>query len=224
MKPLLFAAVASLLAFAAFAQEVSQFERLRASYTAAVNRAVKPVTESYLKELTALRDTYMRSSRLKEAVQVDEEIKLVSQKLAAMSPVPALAAAPSPGGGKAVMREDKATIPANDPDGYKLGDLRQGDIITLQYVDGVWKDHGGIATENPDTQTAKDPASALVIARGSAKGKPGDVLTVVPGGTANKPFSYTVQTTRSDLVLRINKNSENPKNPGKVSYHVKVTR
>jgi hypothetical protein len=224
MKLLLSSAAFLLCAWMGFAQDISQFERLRTSYDAAVNRTLKPLTENYLRELTQLRDAYTRASRLKEAVKVDEEIKLIQEKLAGMNPVAPLNAPLPAAGGRAVVLDAKVTIEANDPDSYRLGDLRQGDLITLQYIEGLWKDHGGIATENPDAQTGKDPASALVIARGSAKGKPGEVLAVVPADTAKKPFTYLVQTTRSDVVLRINKNSESGKSPGKVSYHVKVNR
>jgi hypothetical protein len=127
-------------------------------------------------------------------------------------------------GQKQVLLDTKATIPANSPAGFKLPAVKQGDIITLQYVDGKWKGHGHIATENPDTTTDSDDESRLVIARGPKGNKAGEVIVVVPRDTAVKPWSYTVATTRDDVVLRINKNSEQKGNPGSVVYQVTITR
>ena len=213
--------VPALLAMAvltANGQEAAELQRLRANYDSAVQRAVRPLGEAYAKELARLRDTYMRSNRLNDAVQVDEEIKLVTQKLGTMA-----GAAPSTTGHRSVVMEAKATIPANSPGGFKIGAIRQGDVITLQYVEGMWKGHGSIATDNPDDQL-KDDESRLVIARGPAKDKPGDVIAIVPGDTAKKAFSFTFPTTREEVVLRIHKNSDNKKNPGSVVYAVKVLR
>ena len=127
-------------------------------------------------------------------------------------------------GQRQVVLDTKATIPANSPGGFKLGAVKQGDIITLQYLDGKWKGHGHLATENPDTTTDSEDESRLVIARGPKGNKPGDVIVVVPRDTAAKAWSYTVATSREDIVLRINKNSEQKDNPGSVVYKVTITR
>jgi hypothetical protein len=57
-----------------------------------------------------------------------------------------------PGHG-AVLLDARATIPANSADGYHLGPVRQGDLVTLQYAQGLWKALGHLATENPDAPT-----------------------------------------------------------------------
>lgn len=127
-------------------------------------------------------------------------------------------------GDKKVILETKATIAANSPAGFKLGPVKQGDVITLVYLEGKWKGHGHIPTENPDTTMDSDDESRLVIARGPKGNKPGDVIVVVARETTVKPFVYTVATSRDDLVLRINKNSDNKNNPGSVVYRVTITR
>lgn len=127
-------------------------------------------------------------------------------------------------GEKKVILEAKAKIGANSPAGFKLGPVKQGDVITLVYVEGKWKGHGHIPMENPDTTTDSEDESRLVIAHGPKGTKPGDVIVVVARETTVKPFVYTVATTRDDLVLRINKNSDNKDNPGSVTYQVTITR
>lgn len=204
---------------AAFAQEATELQRLRNSYDGAVQRAVKPITETYLQQLKQLRDGYTRSTRLAEANQVEDEIKMVTTRLAALGGVtPAIA------GHRAAVLDSRVTIAANTPTGYRLGPVRQGDIVTLQYLEGLWKGHGHLATVNPDDPQERDDESRLVIARGPTKDKPGDVIVLVPPDTAKKPFTYTFPTTRDDVVLRIHRNSHNPKNPGAVTYQVKIMR
>lgn len=126
LLPLILALAAAL---PAVGQEAAELQRLRGNYDAAVQRAVRPVAEAYAKELTRLRDTFMRSNRLQDAVQLDAEIKLVTQKLGSMA-----GAAPSTTGNRSVVLEAKATIVANSVEGFKIGAVRQGDVMTLQYV------------------------------------------------------------------------------------------
>jgi len=144
--------------------------------------------------------------------------------LLAATPPPLVPAPGSAVGQRTVILDTKATIPANSAAGFKLGAVKQGDIITLQYIDGKWKGHGHIPTENPDTTTDSEDESRLVIARPPKGKKPGDVIVVVPRETTTKPFVYTVATTRDDVILRINKNSDNKDNPGSVVYQVTITR
>ena len=201
-----------------FGQQAVELQRVRGNYDSAVQRAVRPIAEAYSKELSRLRETYMRANRLTDAVQVDDELKAVSQKLATMA-----GAAPSTTGHRSVVLDTRAIIPANTAEGFKIGSVRQGDVITLQYVEGLWKAHGNIPTENPDGPIKNDD-DRLCIARGPARGKPGDVLAIVPAGTAINPFTFTVPTTRDDVVLRIHKNSDDRKNPGAVTYQVRILR
>ena len=117
---------------------------------------------------------------------------------------------------------------------YLLGGLRplrppfvkRGDSITLQYIDGKWKSQGGIPSESPDRLAATyGDNDRLVIARAmDDKGKPGEVIKVVPAETATQPFTFVFPTSRDDVVLRINANSDRKENPGTVTYKVKLVR
>jgi hypothetical protein len=138
--------------------------------------------------------------------------------------VPAQSDAKAPPG-KTTVVEARAVIHPNNPDSYKLGPVKAGDVITLQYISGSWKDHGRVPSDNPDSaKIEKLNGSRLVLAGPSRGGKPGELIAVVPHGTAQNPFVYTVQTPRDQVVLRIHLNSDNQANPGSVVYQVKITR
>jgi hypothetical protein len=227
------------------AQESSELQQLQNNYQAAVQRAVRPLTQSYIQELGRLRDKYTATNRAAEAQQVELEIKFMTDKIAAgdkTAPGSAVAVArptaelhPATGPASAVLADShrvlvadaRAKVPANSPDGYPLGALHKGDVVTLQYLDGMWKAYGHIASESPDMvvqERGHQDDSRLVIARASTNGKPGAVIALVPPLTAKTPFTFAVPEDRSDLVLRIHKNSENKANPGVVTYSVKILR
>ena len=200
-------------------------ERLRTAYEAARDRATRPIDEKYLAELVKMQDTYTKAAKLEEAVAVSNEIKGMKERLSVTtkpgSSPQAVAASP-----KAASKEKNVTIPANDPNGYRIGAVKRGDVLTLEYVGGKWKSKGGIATESPDDPKATyGEEDRLVIAEAAdASGEPGKVITVVPADTALKPFSYLVQTSRNDVVLRISTNSARKENPGEVIYKLKFGR
>jgi hypothetical protein len=154
MKLILLACSLVALSLSVLAQQATDLQRLRDSY----EKAIRPSTESYLKELVRLRDGYMSGGRRAEALEIEGEIKLVKEKLAEMegttpSAVHRNTAGPITPGHNAVVLDARATIAANSPDGYHLGAVRQGDVVTLQYVEGLWKALGHLATENPDAPT-----------------------------------------------------------------------
>jgi hypothetical protein len=101
--------------------------------------------------------------------------------------------------------------------------VRPGDVITLKYVEGKWKDHGVSASFSPDDEGIEE-TSRLVISQPSKDGVPGEVVAIVPAGTSSKPFTFTVPTAFDQLVLRISSHSDGKNNPGQVIYQVKVTR
>ncbi|EDY21726.1 hypothetical protein CfE428DRAFT_0971 [Chthoniobacter flavus Ellin428] len=141
---------------------------------------------------------------------------------------PAFAQNPTASGDqRKAVTDSEVKVPANTPDGYPLGALRRGDVISLQYVSGLWKAHGHVASDNPDVvqeERGHQNESRLVIARRSTSGHASSVIALVPPLTARTPFKFTVPEDRDDLVLRINKNSENQGNPGAVTYHLIITR
>ncbi len=118
-------------------------------------------------------------------------------------------------------RKVKATIAANSPDGYPLGDIRKGTRISLQYVEGKWKAVAHIAQFNPDGNT--DPEftveSQLAIALPAKDGK-GEILAIVPTGTKKRPFVFQAEEDYPGLVLRIKGGQST--NPGRVTYEVIV--
>jgi hypothetical protein len=204
----------------ALGQESAELQRLRSGYESAVKRVVIPVTETYLQELKRLKETLSRSGKLTEAIQVDEELKAITAKLAGVG------AATAPVGsrlGQTIVLSSRATISPNGPDAYKLGPVRPGDVISLKYVEGKWKDHGVSASFSPDDEGIED-TSRLVISQPSKGGVPGQVVAIVPAGTSSKPFTFTVPTAFDQLVLRISNHSDATNNPGQVVYQVKVTR
>lgn len=239
------------VAFDARGQDAPELQRLQSSYNSAIQRAERPITLSYIQELSRLRDSYLATHRAGEAQQVENEIKLMTDKLALIDKAapPGFGAprplANSPGGTPArsvtdarmatptasveghrnVVSDTRATIPANSADAYALGPLRKGDVVTLQYLDGLWKSFGNVGSDNPDA-VAPDRRhgddSRMVIARASSNGNPGGVVAMVPPLTAKTPFTFSVPEDRNDLVLRINKPHD--RNPGKVTYQVKITR
>jgi len=240
MKLLRFACLLLGLDVSLFAEEPLEFQRLQGAYNSAVQRALRPLTQSYIQELSRLRDTYLAPNRAAEAQQVESEIKLMTDKIVAMdktAPAPAVQRAveevrvanstSNTDNRRTLVSDSRAKIPANSPDGYPLGALRKGDVVTLQYIEGVWKAHGHIASDNPDVVVEErnhQDESRLVIARASTNGKPGTVIALVPPLTTKTPFTFPVPEDRNDLVLRIHKNSENKGNPGAVTYSVKIMR
>ena len=200
--------------------EPAELEALRNSYHVAVARTMKPVSETYVAELKRLRDQYTKGAKLDEATAVQAEITLITEQLAAMATSPTLAL-----GGAVSLLETTAVIPAAAPGGFKLPPLRRGDKITLSYVSGLWKCDGNIASVNPDEEvTERGDRARLVLAEGPKNRVPGGIIKMVPPGTKGKPFTYLVQTTRDDVVLRIHSGSDNPKAPGSVTYTVKIVR
>ncbi len=200
--------------------EPPELESLRNSYHVAEARVMKPVTETYVVELKKLRDQYTKSAKLDEATAVQAEITLISEKLNAMATNPT-----SAHGGEVKVLEATAVIPAAAPGGFKLPPLRRGDRITLSYVSGLWKCDGNIASVNPDEEvTERGDRARLVLAEGPKNNVPGGIIKMVPPSTKGKPFTYLVQTTRDDVVLRIHSGSDNPKSPSSVTYTVKILR
>jgi hypothetical protein len=194
--------------------QVPDLDRLQETHRTSVARAVKPLTQTYVKELEKLRDNYTRAGKLEAASLVQAEITEVTRS----EELTATAAAPTPPAGNDVI------IPANDMDAHKLPPLKRGSVITLSYVDGKWKNDGAIASEVPDAEASvRGEAIRLAISTASYNDKPGRVLAVVPAGTASKPFSYTLTADHSRLVLRINESGEKfSDNPGSVTYKVSI--
>ncbi|HEY3901076.1 MAG TPA: hypothetical protein VGM54_20860 [Chthoniobacter sp.] len=134
---------------------------------------------------------------------------------------PPAATPPALGAASQASRKFQATILANSPDGFPLGDIRKGTRISLQYVEGKWKAEGRIAQFDPDSET--DPKltdrDKLAIALPTGTGT-GRVLALVSPGTKKRPYVFEAPEDFPGLVLRINGGPS--KNPGRVTYDVVV--
>ncbi|TDU68139.1 hypothetical protein EI77_03256 [Prosthecobacter fusiformis] len=205
--------VAVVLATNLKAAEVPELDRLKEAYRGAVGRVVNPLTQMYLTELEKLRDVYTQAGNVVGADTVKAEIAVITQKIA------------DAGKGTETLMEAMVVVPPNDPNGVTFGPVHRGDVITLSYLGGMWKNAGRLATENPDAIiTEKGEQSRLVIAAPPENGVPGTVYQVVPPHTAAKPFSYTVPQSAAAVVLRINANSDDKSNPGFVTYRLTLSR
>jgi hypothetical protein len=127
-----------------------------------------------------------------------------------------------------IAKGEVIEIPANSDQAFVIGRLPAGSVIYLQYIAGVWKSWGQIATANPD-----DPkdlggdkkggkrnrlAIAEVLASGGQR-----VLAVVPPNTLTEPFCHLINREVEKTVLRINAaGNVLPTNPGKVKYRFYV--
>ncbi len=121
-------------------------------------------------------------------------------------------------------REFKAAVPANDPNGYKIGDVRKGTKISIQYISGKWKHDGHIAQWNPDSDEPKvGDGNRLCVSLPGDEGKAGDVLAIVPASSSKHPFVYEADKDYPALVLRINDpDGSFSRNPGETTWNVKV--
>ncbi len=200
----------------------ADLERLQAAYEAARERATRPLDERYLAELVKLQDTYTKAAKLEEALAVSNEIKGMKARMGLPTKSkPSTQAAPA---ASTQETSTNITISPNTPNGYRIGAVKKGDTITLEYTGGKWKSRGGIATESPDDPNAtyKEEDRVVIAEPADASGTPGKVIAIVPAETASKPFTYLVQTSRAEVVLRINTNSERKENPGSVTYKLKL--
>jgi hypothetical protein len=86
-------------AVALHAIDTPEFDRLNTSYKAAIEKATKPLTETYLEELQKLRDFYTRAAKLEAANKVQAEIDSIYQSIAAANAakkLPSTAQTPAP--------------------------------------------------------------------------------------------------------------------------------
>lgn len=201
--------------------DTDELDKLRASYKTAVDKALKPLNQTYLDELEKLRGVYTRAGKLDAAVAAQAEIDAIHQGSAPGEKPAKILENP-----KGVLTDSTVTIPANDVNGYKIGPLKKGDMITLIYAGGRWDFNGTDATENPDAETLrKGPQVRLAIANGRYKTQAGPTLAVVAPSTTTKPFTYVLESDQENVVLRINEEGNDYKtNPGSVTYKLKVSR
>jgi hypothetical protein len=109
------------------------------------------------------------------------------------------------------------TIDSQAAQGYKLGRLKAGDRVKIQYVTGIWRAYPGWKEENPDKAITSQHKLAFVMAS-----REGDTIITNPENTVDQPFEYTI-IENGDYHIRITGHVLST-NFGKVQYRVEVTR
>lgn len=112
------------------------------------------------------------------------------------------------------------TVDSRSPEGTRVGRFTQGQVLEFQYLQGTWNIWVGTwQPASPDTWP-KIHGRAEVQVRGEG----GTLLdqTVLPRGTAESPFRYTVPET-GELWLRCSDNNYGD-NAGSVEYRVSLSR
>lgn len=215
MKLLIILLMGALLGSTAVAGD-ADLAALRTKFKTAIERVTQPIEKVYASELTKLRDDRLSKKMLAEANEIDAELTKYAAVLVTTTVAPA-------GPTTTTGRSARAEIAASDPNGYKIGSVKAGDSVTLQYREGKWKSWGMYATLSPDDVPGESDKCKVVISKAAVKGgPPGEVIVLVPGGTATTPFTY-VFTADCDAVVRI-ADAGNPKAPGSVIYSCSIKR
>jgi hypothetical protein len=102
-----------------------------------------------------------------------------------------------------------------------LGALKAGTVITVQYVNGTWgrMNNGDAVMRSPDA--AVTPAR-FRLRLTADPANPDATLAVVPSGTAQSPYSFTLATDCEAFYLCMNQDGGLENREGEVHYRVKV--
>jgi hypothetical protein len=88
--------------------------------------------------------------------------------------------------------------------GYTLGSFKKGTVLIFQYVSGAWsgdnEQNDSEKNQNPDAE-ASNAGNRVQLFVDS--GNEEQILTVIPPGTAEKPFVYTIENDVVGLSVRI---------------------
>ena len=114
-------------------------------------------------------------------------------------------------------------IKANAPMGGRVGPVRAGQSIRVQYIGGRWAMSGGLASDPKGWVSPDDdgyPGNLLglyAVVDGEAKR-----LAEVPTGTKRRPFRYRFDKDCVQVILRI-RDDILEDNPGEVTYSVSLS-
>jgi hypothetical protein len=109
--------------------------------------------------------------------------------------------------------------------GYAIGNHRTGTVILIQYVSGTWAATTNGKLENPDA-AATDADLRVELIEDS--GNTPTSLAVIPAGTVDTPFQYTLERDVVGMTLRIksqravNARRGTTTYQGEVVYKVKI--
>ncbi|MDB4725623.1 hypothetical protein OAF44_03785, partial [Akkermansiaceae bacterium] len=106
-------------------------------------------------------------------------------------------------------------IDSQDTKGYKIGRLKEGQTIKLQYIAGIWRAYDGWTEESPDTARISQHKLAFVLSS-----RIGNIKITNPSRTKDTPFEYKIVES-GNYYLRM----DDPvvqSNEGVVSYRISV--
>jgi hypothetical protein len=106
-------------------------------------------------------------------------------------------------------------IDSQDAKGYKIGRLKEGQTVKLQYISGIWRAYGGWKEESPDNATVSQHKLAFVLSS-----RTGDTTITNPSRTKDTPFEYQIVES-GDYYLRMDDPAVDS-NVGVVSYRISV--
>ena len=118
------------------------------------------------------------------------------------------------------------TVDASSPSGTRLGSFKKGQIITLQYADGVWTVWADAKPPWPE-QSPDDLGKISAWHRSALckyDGQKNVLVTLLPGGTQKTSFIYTMLED-AEMSLACNDviaGNRTYNNKGKVSYRLDV--
>ncbi len=204
---------------------VQQYVKLETDLTSKLGM----LTEKYVQALDRLLKELVKGEKLVEATGVQEErdkvrttLKGYADQVAAQTVTDAtnatvvVAARPSsPSAGKLFKVRSESDI------GTKLGSFKKGQTVVLQYVEGQWrmdKRSDSLPLLSPDNEgNIRDWYRCALCKRESEQCVK---LAVLPGGTKNTPFRYTLGED-CNLWLKCN-DIYFADNKGTVTYSVTV--
>lgn len=137
-------------------------------------------------------------------------------------PATAPGAAPTSGGAQpsaAPIAGKPLTIPAAADKAVPLGPFKAGTELTFQYVSGTWTFREG-SHQSPDAKVA-GPRFRLRVATDPMPGGDG-TLAVLPGGTAQSPYTLRLDTDVPRLFLMMNSERGIDAREGEVVYRVEI--
>lgn len=197
----------------------------QADYLSQRRKGLILLNERYLAKLKELLVAHTRSGALNPALAIRAEIARIEEEntfLESEGPPP-LGSRPAETGPQPAL----VAIDASAERGSPLADAATGDTVTLRYVSGKWKNHGVLASENPDGASVQrgDENRLAIFGRKVGATRPAH-LAIVPPDTENTPFEFVVPSGYKEIFLRLNEDPDGKwqANPGKVVYEVTIRK
>lgn len=189
----------------------------------------------YVSVLVDLRKRLMLANKMSDAEVINDEIKAQEAVLASMQSEPPAKTSdknlptdiahgkevkPVQTIGNASGKSKEYDIRADDKEGQSLGNLKKGDKIIIEYVEGEWSSGRRGSPLSPDTDSNAMTTSIYV--------KDGDratrMIVEVPMATKGKPFEFVVADDAEYYLHARDRSSVYVRNSGVVRYKVTVAK